>query len=130
MPTTINGTTGITVPSGQLINAGFTSYFESAQQNIGSGFANSITVSHGLGAQPKLMYIGLKCVTTDLGYAVGDEINWPTGSYYAIGGFVTWTSTTQCGFVVNANLQIPNKGTGTFSTITYANWKVIIRAWA
>lgn len=103
-------------------------YFESSLQTLAAGYS-AVTVSHGLGAQPKLFMVVLRCNTIDLGYAVGDEVAYPFASLYAVGGFSTWASATQIGSVVNANLQLPNKSTGTFGTLTYARWNIIFRAW-
>ena len=125
MAMTLSGTSGVTLPNGGVFPAG---YYESSLQTLSIGYS-AVTVSHGLGAQPKLFMVVFKCNTTDLGYAVGDEVAYPFASLYGVGGFSTWASTTQIGSVVNANLQLPNKSTGTFGTLTYARWNIIFRAW-
>lgn len=125
MAVTISGTSGVTLPNGGVFPAG---YFQSSPQTIAASGSTAL-VSHGLGAQPKLMYVTLQCISADLGYSVGDEVPMPFASEYSVGGFTCFANATQCGSIVNANLQIANKSTSTFSTITYASWKIIFRAW-
>jgi hypothetical protein len=117
-----------------IIGAVFTKSFESTQQTITSG--GSLTLAHGLGGSPRLYLPFLKCVTTDLGYAAGDEVaiapgegSWDSNHSRGISMIPDATNIT-IRFGSDANpLMVPGKTTGTLGSIAPANWKLIVRAW-
>lgn len=102
---------------------GFTTYYESSEQTITNGSA--ITLTHSLGAIPKLVITELVCKTTNLGWAVGDRLT-STAPYVS-----TVYNTTQVILAVySSGINIVNKSTGALSAITAASWKLVVRAWA
>lgn len=112
-----------------------TKFYESGELTIaGSG---AFTLTHGLGGEPKLVQFLLICKTADLGFAVGDKV--PIGdSYYTSSsssqrGLVSWLSATEIGIRLAADVNpiaLPNKNTGSIGSLTNANWRIIVRAWA
>lgn len=111
----------------------FTQSFESSQQTITSG--GSLTLAHGLAAQPKLYAAFLKCTTAEIGYSIGDEvaINPNVGSPGENGGLSLVPDATNVNvrFGSNANaLSLVRKDTGQTTGITNASWRLIVRAWA
>jgi hypothetical protein len=108
-------------------------FYESSQQTITS--AGSLTLAHGLGAEPLLVTGTLVCQTAEAGFSIGDKL---------VIGLLTPDNTTNTGAVVvtdatNLNVRFGsganaffalNKGTGARASLTNANWKIIFRAWA
>lgn len=87
-------------------------------------------IAHGLGRQPALVMAYLECTAADLSYAVGERILAAT--------LVNSAGVTSIAIMVNATTVQINTGVGTpafpsnaatpvFTSITLANWKVIIR---
>lgn len=83
-------------------------------------------VSHGLGRRPYHYQVVLRCKTSELGYAVGDEVDVTGGASFGNGA--SWTSTTQIGFV-SSNNQLGKKADGQNAAATESNWRLIFRAW-
>jgi hypothetical protein len=109
---------------------GFSAYFESAEQTIVAN--GTLTIAHGLGRKPILLYGVLICKTAELGYSVNDEV--PLLLNHLQGG-----TASQLSLVVDAtnlNIRMMNaffmahKNSPSGSTITLANWTFRIRAWA
>lgn len=101
--------------------------FESAQQTI--TLAGNLTIPHGLPAKPKLYMAVLQCVTAELGYSVGDETP-------LIDSFASSQASSIVPDTVNINVRfangaigVSNKTTGVSTTITPANWRLVVRAW-
>ena len=97
---------------------------------------NSVTFSHGLGADPLTWDIGIICITDDSaanGYIVGDYISAKSLTYASNNGVQTtsFSNSTVIGVVrVNSSfaLTVYHKTTGAIVSITEANWKVMARA--
>ena len=130
-----------TAGQGLVMNAGATAPewgvptmapgYQSADLASTSAATHSLT--HGLGARPNLVQIWLKCLTTEYNYAVGDWYGpigaetFADGSNKGIGVAVTATNIK---VVVGSNgITILNAATGGRSTITPANWAIVVRAW-
>lgn len=107
--------------------------YESAEQTLTLGTAAS--VAHGLGAVPEIARLALRCKTAELGYSVGDEVEYVgqmgDGTYGASYGATVFANATNVGFVIGATggPSILNKSTGVAGAITLANWKGVLRAW-
>lgn len=105
--------------------------FQSAEQTITQ--AGSLTLAHGLSAQPKKYGIFLICKTAELGYAVGNEtiINPGIGIPTDDGGVSIVPDATNLNIRYGNDTNVfavVNKDTGTVTRITPANWKAIFRA--
>ena len=108
-----------------------TAGFVSANQTIST--AGAVTLAHSLGAQPKLVFCELVCITAEAGYAVSDVLmvgnnNGTTADnrylavyYNATSIFIKFTSTAACFSAANAS-------TGAMATLTNANWRLRVRA--
>lgn len=97
--------------------------------------ATQLDLPHSLGAAPTLVRVVLKCATTDLGYAVGDEVEWATsvgqGTGSQIVGAAVMADATNITISQAAtSIRLPNKSTGADGAITVGNWNWIARAWA
>ncbi len=130
---TFSGTVNIT---GAIQKSGtafpITKLFESSQQTITSG--GSLTLAHGLGVQPKHYAAFVQCVTAEFGYSIGQEM--PMTIEY--GG----TAASAMAIVpdaTNINIRFGNASpvfaaanftTGAQVSLTNANWKLVVRAWA
>jgi hypothetical protein len=122
----------ITLPdvSGTLL---FTQEYESAPQTITSGGLLSLT--HGLGREPRLFDFYLVCVTAEDGYSIGDKkdanINSSTSgssvfnsySFTSTQIFFRFSNSTDC-FVSG------NKASGAVGGLTNSNWELVVRAYA
>lgn len=108
--------------------------YVSADQSITAG--GLLTLAHGLGVPPLLIQRELVCVTAEVGYSVGDAVIDIMGPYKAevpgSGTAVTWTSTNV--LVRYGSQTVPlyvlHKSTGVLASITLANWRYRIKAFA
>ena len=108
-----------------------TAGFVSANQTITNG--GDLTLAHSLGAQPKLVFCELVCITAEAGYAVSDVLmvsNLNSDSvnnrflsviYNATNVVIRFTNTATCFAAGNAN-------TGAATVLTNANWRLRVRA--
>lgn len=99
---------------------------------------NSVTFSHGLGADPLTWDIGIICITDDsaaTGYIVGDYI--PVGSILRSNlsesdiRITSFSNSSVIGLVRNngvSGILVNQKTTGNGVPITEANWRVMARA--
>jgi len=108
------------------------SLFVSTDQTITS--AGLLTLAHGLGVVPKLTAIEFINVTDEAGWVTGDVV---MGSYImsetAERDLVAYTDATNVYIrfgTAAAILGFPHKTTGTFTTMTNANWNLRVKAWA
>lgn len=119
--------TGITASqvSGLPLSASYTS----SQQTITT--SGQLTLSHGLGATPKLLQTFLVCQTGELGYSSGDTLA------YSANGDVSSTSTGISVKVSSSQIiarfgstapEITRADNGVAATITAGNWKIVFQA--
>lgn len=100
--------------------------------------ADGNTFSHGLGGYPKLVQVLLHCATAELNYSVGDYVNIASNADFdgstSKGVQVFFLASTSISFRVGSNptgsINLLNRATGVLSTITNANWKLVIRAYS
>lgn len=114
---------------GTLVNLAFSSSaFESTEQAV-PAVNTTVSVSHGLGRLPRLWFVLLRCKTTEFSYAVGDELLLPS----LHDNFSTWADTTNVGYratqAANATFIVSNRAGAGTSTLTGANWRLVMRAW-
>lgn len=107
--------------------------FVSAEQTI--TVAGPLIIAHGLSVSPKLMQARLICKTAEHNYSINDEIivsPFATDAVNSYGVSLVPDNTNiniRYGNVAGVFL-ILNKTTGTVASITAANWRLIVRAWA
>jgi len=91
-----------------------------------------LAVAHGLGDFPVLFMVVLKNTTAELGYDVGDEINWTGVAAAHVSsdrGATVAASVTGITIVQGEAFPIINRTTLNMSIITVGNWAWVIRAW-
>ena len=105
--------------------------YESSETALGAA-GTKTEVAHGLTTVPKAYQIVLRCKTTDIGWAVDDEVDVNSlvstdqNMYTA-----PYVNATYIGFIAGTgiNYSLPNKGTfAVGSAITAASWKLVFRA--
>lgn len=116
----------------------FTKQFTSAEIAI----SGTNTSAHGLGRVPKLVQCYLKCITAEYGFAVDDYIDIHPGAFIlesdagnAKGFGIRFDATNVKTNFGDGSACIPYVGAGAgvgneYVTLTNANWKLIITAWA
>lgn len=112
---------------------GFSDYFESAEQTITS--AGALTIAHGLGREPILLWFTLVCKTDEDGWVAGDEVH--LGSVAGFGfsasrSFGVKCDTTNILVRYGSNADVfdyVNFTTGGAVALTNTNWRLVIRAW-
>lgn len=105
--------------------------FQSAEQTFTVG--TTFTLTHGLGGTPANAQMWLVCKTADAGYAVNDWYG-PVGAETfgdgANNGVAMAMNATQIKVKVGAQaVAIPDFSTGLRTILTYANWRIVVRAW-
>ena len=107
------------------------SRFESSEQSVPTTTFASNTLTHGGSRVPDVCRLVLRCKTAELGYSVGDEVDVTLHNHtMSDRAFNVWHSTTQTGYVwitgLNVAPSISHKTTGTMTTVTAANWRVVV----
>lgn len=105
----------------------FSTQYESAETAITAGGTASFT--HGLGSTPILLQAELVCKTTDLGFAVGDRIVLSTYADNGNGISLWLDGSTGIKARFGTSLSVIRAATGSTDAITFANWKLVVRAW-
>jgi len=99
-----------------------TSYF-SAEFTL-PALQTNLVIPHGLAKIPKQVWLELKCVTADLGYAVGDRI-----AFY--GAAYTIAANAQNITLVGGNAYPSFVGAASNAAVTItvpANWLLVVKA--
>ena len=102
--------------------------FESSEITIASG---NTEVTHGLGSIPKIFQGVVRCVVTEHGYSVGDEVDYGYPAGYNT--CVHHASSTKCGITLpNTQIyilpKVPSNTTPVLCDVT--KWKIVLRAFA
>ena len=118
---------------GTIANVAFTKSFTDTAQALPAAGA-TLTRAHGLGALPFGITAYLECVTANAGYSSGDMVYLPLAiqnEASTLYGVTAWADATNVNVVMNSagNIGLFNKSTGTFVTITAADWNIVLRAW-
>lgn len=120
-----NGAFDVTAGSGRLTIGGAITRAEVGGAAPAASMAYS--VAHGGPRKPDIVRGVLRCLTANVGYSAGDEVDItnyvPSGS---TGGAV-WASATNVGYSSNgpSNGYVVNKGATGYSLITYSSWAVV-----
>jgi len=102
------------------------SYF-SDTYTITSGMA--LTINHGLPKAPRTVWVRLKCLTAELGYAVKDEVEIATFAVASgTNGVSIAVNSTQIKLVLQTLPALINFSTQTATAITAANWNIVVKA--
>jgi hypothetical protein len=88
-----------------------------------------LTITHGLPKIPKNVWLRVKNITAELGYAVGDEVNIASGgAASAAGSASVAVNITEIKVVLAALPVIVDFGTQAQTAITAANWQLVVKA--
>ena len=138
MSTTISGDTGVSAVQDNTITlADLSSTLLLYIQGVSIGPVNYavsslLTISHTLGSIPSDIRLNLRCKTAELGYSIGDVIEFePTADVYAssVGASVMSDAANVYVRVAPIGCYIVNKSTYAVNVITPANWEIIGRVW-
>ena len=107
------------------------SYASSAQTFAANG---TYTLSHGLGVEPKIVYVYGICNTANAGYSVGDKLvfsafGMPTGNYDLNACFI-FNSSSIVIVTGEDGLAVMNKSTHQMNVVSIGNWQFYIQAYA
>ena len=115
----------------------FSKEYVSAEVSIVVGGLTTLT--HGLGVIPKFVDVCLRCKIAEYGYSINNEIR-VMGPSYSDGvgegnkglSFLATTGTigVQIGSAAVPEINRKSAPAGDLITLTPANWRVIVRAWA
>ena len=100
--------------------------YESAFTNTLPGAATSTTANHNIGIKPRIAKLVIECITTDYGYAVGDQITEGHLVIYSTvyGTVPIFTTAKIIGFMTSSSsLNAYIRSTGVPQALTVANWK-------
>lgn len=106
----------------------FTKEYVSPEQVVTAG--GTITLTHGLGVKPKLVEAVIICKTAEAGYAVGDEVTVEIEATTISYNFSVGRSATTLRCVCGSSGLVAINTSGSVSTLTSANWRLVVRAWA
>jgi hypothetical protein len=111
----------------------FTKSFVSSQQIITSN--GTLTIPHGLGVVPLIVAGELVCQVAELGYNVGDIVQYAVALTDAsvgngIGVKKDSTNITVHYSSVATVFEYTNFSTGGSNNLTNANWRLVLRAFA
>jgi hypothetical protein len=93
-----------------------------------------VTAAHGLGAQPDNFSVSLRCITTEHGYSVGDEVLVCSGGTYARGEYVIYADSSNVGFgfssgtTSNPFTYVSRSSPSSTVQLSASNWKLVFRA--
>lgn len=88
-----------------------------------------LTAPHGLGAAPVMVHWYLENLSAAIGYVVGDRVYELGDDFNAVRGFSTFADATVFGVTTSGNHpRIAHRTTGAITTITAADWKLVIIA--
>lgn len=93
-----------------------------------------VTAAHGLGAQPDNFSVSLRCITTEHGYSVGDEVLVCSGGTYNRGEYVIYADSSNVGFgftsgtTSNPFTYVSRSSPSSTVQLSASNWKLVFRA--
>lgn len=112
----------------------FSAGFTSTAQTINTSGAQDISVAHGLGSIPLVVQAVLRCSTGEFGYAANDEIQINHLGANGLSNFINvYSDATDVHVLIqNCATLFANDATtpGTGRTLTPANWRIVVRAYA
>ena len=110
--------------------------YESAFTNTLPSTAATVSANHNLGVKPLIANFVVECITTDNGYAVGDQVVNPSVDnntfVYPASLRATAKTVARTSGSGSSGTNFPNASTGAPGGITLANWKykfVVDRGW-
>jgi hypothetical protein len=102
----------------------------SPQQTVNAG--DDATIAHGQPIAPQIITGFLINLTTELGYAAGDRVNYQgyvdTGGGTGSTGIAVWSDSGNFGYSIGSSFtpRVPHKTTGALTAITAGNWAFVV----
>lgn len=84
--------------------------------------ADAFVFTHGFAGRPRQMEVFIKCLTAELGYAVGDEVGITASAALSI-----VLNSTQIKVALAALPSIVNRTNATATAVTAANWNLVFK---
>jgi hypothetical protein len=84
--------------------------------------ADSFTFTHGFVNTPKVSEVFLKCLTAELGYAIGDQVEINASASMSV-----TINKIECKVALVTLPSIVNYSTHTATAVTAANWNIVIK---
>ncbi len=103
--------------------------YNSLEQSLPAG-GSTLTVAHGLEGVPSLYTVSMRCISTEFGWQVGDEIL--LGSVHTNAGNVGLTiGVNQTSFIIRriGNVTIHRRDANQHGHVDAGKWRLVIRAW-
>jgi len=110
----------------------FSNGFKSSNQTITA--AGTLTIAHGLGANPIVANSYIECTSAENGFSVGDRLR-ASDLFYTQNSTQNYnyqytTDATNIFVQFGANgILVKNKSTGAIVVLTDANWVLVVMAW-
>lgn len=92
-----------------------------------------LDVAHSLSAKPRLVQVGLKCTTDNLGYvaSTNDEVIFTDASTFSTDTGVTiFADATNVTIVQAAAIPLVDASSLNTASITVTSWRWVVRAWS
>jgi hypothetical protein len=107
----------------------FTESYDSGEQTMTVG--GLLTLAHGLASVPYNVQVWAVCAITNFNYNVGDIIHMRPGLSGNSGyGLLTDATNISIRFSSSDGIAYVDKTSGTGRTMSYTNWRLLVRAWA
>jgi hypothetical protein len=110
----------------------------SSPSTIENYFTSWFTVLHTFGQVPSIVQVTLKCISSDVGFIVNDEVD-ATGLYHEknendVYPVTVYRNVTEIGVNIADNYEqtrfyLSNKTNGNYTQIDLTKWKFVIRTW-
>lgn len=105
-------------------------YYESPSPVTFTSSPRTLTEAHGLGVIPSRVSLTLKCISTDKGFSVGDEVSEIDSDSSTFVAKSLWADSTNIGLSIGGTPRVYEKnGTASFSNINLTKWALVLRAW-
>lgn len=87
-----------------------------------------LTIVHGLPKTPRMVWLRIKCLTAELGYAVGDEIELASSTQSGTNTLTVASNKTQIKVVFQTLPAVTNFSSNAEAQITANNWQLHVKA--
>jgi hypothetical protein len=128
---TAAGTVNIVQGTGKLLIGGLAPNWASTGTAIPNSALHQISIPHPYGRSPDMFKIVIRCLTSELGYAVNTEVDIASGVESGASGLSVYGYTTAIGYIQSLTgpntIPIRNATNGALAWVTAANWTLIAR---
>lgn len=131
--TTGTDTERAVTPSVIKTSLGYSNRFKSTSQTITAG--GTLTIPHGLGANPEMADSYIQCTTGEQGFSIGDRLRTKDLIYTqnSVANYNYQYTTDATNIVIQfgaGGLLAKNKSTGAVTALTDGSWVLVVMGWA